>query len=168
MNGSDPVLFSGASAARIMRGTLDTEQMKRSGTGQRRRGGGGPTMPIRGRITGSEVASGSGLTTVWKYSGEQTSQSAPGAGNLAAVSGGWTCTLTAYNDEEEINPDATGTTHAVGIGAFPDDLNDGTTPTLGPVPTGTPVWFHPWVCTNGSLIYRFSGRNTLTQACDEE
>lgn len=166
--GSDPVFLSHDTAVEVLRTTRQSQQNDRSLIVERRRGGrAGAAEPVEGRVTDSEVKSGAGFTTVWKYSFEQTTQSEPGAGNLAALSGGITGTLTAYNRWEEINPDAAADTNPIGMGAFPDDLSDGVTSTLGPVPNGTPAQFHPIVCGDGSLIYKFTGPNTLTMSCGE-
>lgn len=163
-----PVAFDLRGIQRSMRGTKLSEKHERSAQTMRRRGPvASVSQPVRGRVTGSAVKSGAGLTTVWKYSFEQTVQSAPGAGNKSVLEGGVTGTLNAYNQWEEINPDAAGDTHPIGMGAFPDDLTDGATPTLGPVPDNTPALFYPTICTNGELIYEFVGLNTMTLECGE-
>lgn len=163
-----PVAFDLKGHRRVVRGVKLSEKHERSAQTMRRRGPvGGAAEPIEGRITGAAVASGADFTTVWKYSFEQTIQSEPGAGNLTALEGGVTGTLNAENRWEEINPDAAGDTAPIGMGAFPDDLSDGVTSTLGPVPNGTPALFHPIVCGDGTLIYKFKGLNTLTMSCGE-
>lgn len=118
----------------------------------------GPAGPVYARITGHTLVDGE--SAVWTYSWAEYAQSAAGPGNLTDKTGGRTGTDDAYNDLEEINPDAEASTAPYGNGIFPDQLDvDGDeTPdfAIGPVPDGTPVRLWAVLCADDSLIYRFS------------